>query len=51
LYAFRTVEEAVNAVRMIEADYERASTHATEVAQEYFAAEKVLGRLLQEIGL
>jgi hypothetical protein len=51
LHAFRTVEEAVNAVRLIEADYERASAHATEVAREYFAAEKVLGRLLQEVGL
>jgi len=51
LHAFRTVEDAVNAVRLIEADYERASAHATEVAREYFAAEKVLGRLLREVGL
>jgi hypothetical protein len=51
LHAFRTVADAAEAVRLIEADYERASAHATEVAQEYFAAEKVLGRLLQEVGL
>lgn len=39
LHAFRTVEEAAEAVRLIEADYTRASTHATEVAREYFAAD------------
>src|ERR687888_339659 len=48
VHAFRTVEEAAIAVRAIEADYDRASAHATEVAREYFAAEKVLGRLLRE---
>ena len=51
LHAFRTVEDAAHAVRLIEADYDRASAHATEVAREYFAAEKVLGRLLREVGL
>jgi hypothetical protein len=51
LHAFRTVADAVEAVQAIEADYNRASAHAAEVAQEYFAAEKVLGRLLQEVGL
>lgn len=51
LHAFRTVEDAANAVRLIEADYARARTHATEVAREYFAAEKVLRRLLQDVGL
>jgi hypothetical protein len=51
LHAFRTVEEAAEAVRAIEADYGRASAHATEVAREYFAAEKVLRRLLQDTGV
>jgi len=51
LHAFRTVEDAAAAVRLIEAEYGRASAHATEVAQEYFAAEKVLSRLLREVGL
>src|SRR5262249_54095492 len=51
LPAFRTVEEAVHAVRLIEADYERASAHATEVARECFAADRVLGQLLREVGL
>ncbi|HEV8716295.1 MAG TPA: hypothetical protein VGX03_26145 [Candidatus Binatia bacterium] len=51
LHAFRTVEEATEAVCAIEADYDRASAHAVEVAREYFAAEKVLQRLLQDAGM
>jgi hypothetical protein len=38
-------------VGVIEADYDRASAYAIEVAREYFAAEKVLGRLLRDAGL
>src|SRR5262249_13910890 len=51
LHAFRTVEEAAEAVRAIEADYSCASAHATEVARGYFTAEKVLRRLLQDAGM
>jgi hypothetical protein len=51
LHAFGTVEDAADAVRLIEANYDRASAHATEVAREYFAADKVLGKLLREVGL
>ena len=51
LHAFCTVEDAADAVHLIEMDYARARRHATEVAREYFAAEKVLGRLLREVGL
>jgi len=51
LRAFRTVEEATEAICAIEADYDRASAHAAEVAQEYFAAEKVLQKLLQDTGI
>jgi hypothetical protein len=51
LHAFRTVVEAAEAIRSIEADYHRASAHATAVAREYFAAEKVLGKLLQVVGV
>ncbi len=50
LHAFRTVEEAAAAVRTIEADHARASRYATEVAREYFAADKVLERLLRVVG-
>ena len=51
LHAFCTVEDAADAVRRIEADYHCASAQATAVAWEYFAAEKVLERLLRDAGL
>jgi hypothetical protein len=51
LHAFHNVEEAAEAVRAIEADYNSASRHATEVAREYFAADRVLHKLLCKIGL
>lgn len=50
LHSFCDVEEAAAAVRTIESDYDRASRHATEVARECFAAERVLGRLLSDAG-
>jgi hypothetical protein len=51
LHAFRTVAEAAEAICSIEANYHRASAHATAVAREYFAAEQVLGNLLHVVGL
>ena len=51
LHAFGTVEEAAVAVEEIEADYGRARKYARELAQEYFAAGKVLARLLKDVGL
>lgn len=50
LHAFRTVDEAADAVRAIEADYARACAHARDVAHECFAAEKVLATLLNAAG-
>ncbi|HZI86676.1 MAG TPA: hypothetical protein VFD48_07560 [Pyrinomonadaceae bacterium] len=50
LHAFNTIAEASEAVHMIESDYDRASAHASEVAREYFAADRVLGSLLSYIG-
>ncbi len=47
LHAFRDVEEAAEAIRIIEADYGRASAHATAVARECFAADRVLTNLLR----
>ena len=51
VHAFRTVEEATDALRAIEGDWPRASGHASEVAREYFAAEKVVGEMLRVVGL
>jgi hypothetical protein len=51
LHAFDTPEQAATAIRVIEADYSQASAHATEVAREYFAAERVIGAMLARVGL
>jgi hypothetical protein len=51
LHAFNTPEQAAAAIRIIEADYQKASAHATHVAREYFAAERVIGSMLARIGL
>jgi hypothetical protein len=49
LHAFRNLAEATAAVDIIESDYRRASTHASEVAREYFAADRVLGSMLSAL--
>lgn len=51
LHAFRTPADAVEALRVIEADYEAARHHAALVAHEYLAADRVLGALLATVGL
>ena len=51
LFAFTTLDEAVDAIQRIEADYERHSRAAHEIAREYFEAESVLARLLEDLGL
>jgi hypothetical protein len=51
IHAFTSVDEAAAAVRAIERDYARASAHAVEVAQTYFAAERVVGALLAVCGI
>lgn len=51
LFAFRTSDEAVAAVEAIEADYPRHARAARAIAEEYFRAEAVLARLLEDLGL
>lgn len=51
LHAFRTADDAAAAISEVEADYARASAHATAVAREYFEAERVVARLLALAGL
>lgn len=51
LFGFRTMEEILAAVDAIEADYEGQCRAAREVAAEYFAAEKVVGSLMERAGL
>jgi hypothetical protein len=51
LFEFSTLDEAAGAIDAIATDYARHSAAAREIAREYFAAERVLGRILQEVGL
>lgn len=51
LFSFRTMEDILAAFDTIESDYKRHCLAAREIAAEYFAAEKVLGRLTQGWGL
>ncbi|TMP96633.1 MAG: hypothetical protein E6L09_14785 [Verrucomicrobia bacterium] len=51
LFAFSTLEEAVAALAAINADYVRHAHAAREIAAEYFAADKVLRKLLHDAGV
>jgi len=51
LFSFTTIDEARASVESIQADYARHARAATELAREYFAAERVLGRLLRTLDL
>jgi GT2 family glycosyltransferase len=51
LFAFSTLDEAVAAIETIEADYQRHSRAAGEIAREYFDSGRVLGHLLERVGM
>jgi hypothetical protein len=51
LFAFTTIDDILAAVEEIEADYERHRLAARAIAEEHFAAERVLGALLERCGL
>jgi hypothetical protein len=51
LFAFNTMSEILAAFEAIESDYERHSRAARNIAEEYFRAETVLARLLNNLGL
>jgi hypothetical protein len=48
LLAFREVDEAIEGIRAVEADYPAHARAAREIAEEYFDARKVLGRLVDD---
>jgi hypothetical protein len=50
LFAFSVVDEAVEAIKAINADYANHSRRAAEVAREFFDSDVVLGRLLGDLG-
>lgn len=49
LFAFRSLAEIRTAAEAIAGDYEKHSRKATELASEYFAAEKVVGEMLRQL--
>ncbi|HYA42413.1 MAG TPA: hypothetical protein VEF34_13990 [Syntrophobacteraceae bacterium] len=51
LFGFLTMDEILAAVDVIESDYEGSCKAAREIAQEYFEADKVLGKLMTQAGL
>jgi len=51
LFAFRNMENILTAIDTIERNYEGHCRAAREIAEEYFAAEKVLGSLMERVGL
>lgn len=51
LFAFNTMDEILAAFEAIRSDYGRHARAAREIANEYFRAETVLGRLLGDLGL
>jgi hypothetical protein len=51
LFAFNTVDEITAAFDAITSDYERHSRAAQEIAEEYFRAETVLAKVIEDLGL
>src|SRR5262249_22382328 len=51
LFAFRNMDEILAALDRIESDYEGNCRAAHEIALEYFEAENVAGRMLEQVGL
>jgi hypothetical protein len=51
LFAFQTVEEAAAALDEVNRDYARHCRAARGIAEEYFAADRVLGRLCRDADL
>lgn len=51
LFAFNTMDEIVAAFEAICSDYQRHSRAARQIAEEYFRAETVLAKLLDDLGV
>lgn len=50
LFAFKAIEDILTAMDAIKSDYEGNCRAAQEIAVEYFAAEKVIARLMENAG-
>ena len=51
LFSFESIDDVVTAVKAINADYDRHSRVATSIAHEWFDSNKVVGSMLDRIGL
>jgi YHS domain-containing protein len=51
LFAFNTMEDIVAAFDAINSDYDRHSRAARAIAEDYFKAETVLAKLIEDLGL
>ena len=51
LFAFRTAEDALAAIDAIRSDYDAHADAAREIAREWFAAEAVVGSMMERAGL
>jgi hypothetical protein len=51
LFSFKTMDDILAAVDAIESNYAGHCRAASEIAQDYFAAEKVVGSLMERAGL
>ncbi len=51
LFAFRTMDQILDALEQITADYSAHAQAAHEIAREYFSAERVVSTLLERAGL
>ena len=51
LFAFQNMEDILVAIDSIQRDYEGHCRAAREIAEEYFAAERVLGSLMDRVGM
>jgi hypothetical protein len=50
LFAFNTMDDILAAFEAVHSDYERHSRAARSIAEEYFKAETVMAKLLQDLG-
>jgi len=48
LFRFRNIDEAARMIALVEPDYDRQCDAARVLAETYFDAEKVVGRVLEK---